>query len=70
MHNEEAGRVVLFHPARKGKHPLSQVPSDNEERIRCLAFQAARLPSTLSKSEIEELGIALLTGFPRTLRKR
>lgn len=70
MYNDGAGRVVLLHLARKGKHPLSQIQSRDEEHIRCLAFQAARLPSTLSKSEIEQLGIALLAGFPRAPRKR
>ena len=30
------------------------------ERIRNLAFQASKLPTTLSLSEIEELGLAVL----------
>lgn len=33
----------------------------SNERIRNLAFQATKLPTTLSRSEIEELGLAMLT---------
>ena len=35
------------------------------ERIHNLAFQASTLPTTLSRSEIEELGLAVLTHMRR-----
>jgi hypothetical protein len=41
-------------------------PSLASERIRNLAFQATKLPTTLSKSEIEELGLAVLLHMRQT----
>ncbi len=40
----------------------------SSERIRNLAFQATKLPSTLSRSEIEELGLAVLMHMRQNVR--
>ncbi len=41
-------------------HPEEPPPDIASEEIRDLALQAIRLPSTLSKSQIEKLGLAVL----------
>lgn len=46
---------------RRRHTPESEALDLVNERIRNLAFQATKLPATLSLSEIEMLGLAVLT---------
>lgn len=64
---ESERRIIDLTPRLRQHRTLDDVDIENE-RIRNLAFQATKLPTTLSRREIEDLGMAILLYMRRHSR--
>lgn len=64
---ESERRIIDLTPRLRQHRTFEEVDIENE-RIRNLAFQATKLPTTLSRREIEDLGMAILLHMRRHSR--